>query len=163
MAALAGEKQTDLYTQMVVTKGAPKVHAQDVFGKVRYIGSTYTVGSGDNLGTTALLKMFQIPKGAKVIDVALTTAKMGTAGDLDIGWAASAELDENGDAIEAASADGFFADTDVNAAAVERRKAAVSAAGVLKRFDAAVDVEITVPEATTAGGDVTLECWYIID
>lgn len=162
MAALAGQQNSDLYESTVVNKGVPKVRAQDVYGKVRYIAATFDSGT-DTLGATALLKMFQLPKGAKVIDMAITSPDLGDTGDLDVGWGASAELDENGDPIEAANPDGFWADLDVNAAAHERKRLDSSADGFHKRFDAAVDVQITVPEVTTAGGKILLECWYVVE
>lgn len=162
MAALAGQQNSDLYESTVVNKGVPKVRAQDVYGKVRYVAASFDSGT-DTLGTTALLKMFQLPKGAKVIDMALTSPDLGSTGDLDVGWGASTETDEDGTVLEAADPDGFWADLDVNAAALERTRLASSAHGFHKRFNAAVDVEITVPEATTAAGEILLECWYVVE
>lgn len=100
-----------------------------------------------------------IPAGARILDVKIVSTDLGTAGDLDVGWAAGA----NGD--EAASADGFFADIDVNAAAASYSmfEDNSSATGMGKKFTEAVQPVISFPEATTAAGTIQMWIEYVLD
>lgn len=148
MATYYGNEWQDAFVDVPTSKIAPA----DDKGHVYHKRFSYTLPSIAPT-TSDIIKLVKIPKGARVLDVVFSHPDMGSAGDLDIGWAASAELDSSGSAVVAASADGFFADADVNAAAGIKRMSAVSgaaAAGFLKKFDAEVDMQIAIPEAWTA-------------
>ena len=78
---------------------------------------------------------------------------MGTTGAINVGWAASAELNSSGSAVEAASAAGFFSALDINTAAAQQNMSDVSGAavaGYLKKFSAEVDVQMAPSTVWTA-------------
>lgn len=116
--------------------------------------------------TDALYMGSLIPKGARILDVVVKSADLGSTGDINVGWLASAELSA-GVAVEAADPDGFFAALDVNAAAngyglVESSFG--NNAGLLKKFAAAVQMVIVPSEITTAtSGKIQVAVTYVID
>jgi hypothetical protein len=127
----------------------------EINGRVRSVFASYTfVGeatSGD------ILKMFKLPKGARVVDWNFQVTDLGGTGTMNIGWAASA------DAVEAADADGFHAALDVSGQASQSVPAA-GIAGLFKKFAAEVDVQIVLPTTASATGDVLSGCvQYVID
>lgn len=117
------------------------------------------------IDTTDTLELCLIPKGARVLNVTMVCDDLGTTGDFNIGWKASAELDSSGSAVEAADADGFGVAVDVNAAAsVYEMKDQTGLAGMHKKFDAEVQLQITPSEITTAtSGDLSIEVEYVIE
>lgn len=135
------------------------------YGKLRYLADSYTIPSGDQVGTSAVINLFKIPKGARVLEMFFTAPSDGTSGQYAIGWAASEEEDENGTALEAADADGFYAGTaaDTGAGALARLAMAATVAGYRKKFAAEVQVQLDCVEATTASdGDTLLLEAYIV-
>jgi len=137
---------------------AEKANVGEVGGRLRVIYDSFTstgvitIGSVVNMGG-------KIPAGARVLDVKIVSTELGTAGDLDVGWAVSA------DGVESASADGFFADIDVNAAAVSYSmfEDSSASAGMGKKFASAVQPVVSFPEASTAAGTVTMIIEYVVD
>ena len=111
--------------------------------------------------TTDSLRMGgPLPEGATVLDVILQHPDLGTTGDFNIGWEASA------DGGEAADADGFGAAVDVNAAAgsYSMREDQPQAAGMYKKFTEPVQPVIEPSENTTAtSGTIDLAIYYIVD
>jgi hypothetical protein len=105
-----------------------------------------------------------LPKGAMVVAARLQSSQLGSvggAGELDLGWQASA------DAAEAADADGFLAAVEVGSAAANAamEEQATTPAGYLKKFAGEVQVVITANETTDAGiGDkITVALFYVVD
>lgn len=112
-----------------------------------------------------VLKLFKLPKGARVLDFEVYAPDLGSAGTLNYGWAASAELSA-GSAVEAADNDGFMASVDVNTAAAIQNMADVAGAktpGYLKKFAAEVDVQIDIATAfTVTSGKIQGYCTYVV-
>jgi hypothetical protein len=135
-----------------------KANVGEQGGGVKVIYDSFT--STGAIAVSSILYMGgKIPAGARVLDVKIVSTDLGTTGDLDVGWAASA------DGVEAASADGFFADIDVNAAAASYSmfEDNGAAAGMGKKFTASVQPVISFPEATTAAGTIKMIIEYILD
>lgn len=128
-------------------------------GRVRTIYDKYTFTAV--IATTDALYMgVIIPKGARVLDVMVKCADLGTTGAFNIGWSASA------DGVEAAAATGFFSALDVNTAAdiVLASQASAAPSGIFKKFAAPVQVVIVPSTITTAtSGDVEIAVTYVID
>jgi len=152
MATLFGENATKRDN----TVPAVKIRVQDQHGRMRIAHDQFTLTSVLALNDEII--MMELPAGAKVYEAELSSDDLGTTGDLDVGWAASAE------GGEAADQDGLFAAIDVNAAAVARLKILNSVPGFLKRFSEKVAIKIKATEATTAAvGDIKLTIWYVVD
>jgi len=132
------------YQAAFVNNPADLINAPDRGGKVmieyfEYVATTTIPGTGD------FIKLCKIPKGARVLDVEISAPDMGTGGAINVGWAASAELDSAGTAVVAAVAAGFFAALDINTAAAQQNMADVAGAAVaghLKLFAAEVDLQM---------------------
>jgi hypothetical protein len=163
MATLSGNLYGTEFNNTYVAEPEVKNDVTLQHGRLRYLSGTYTIPSGDVIGTSAIIKLFKLPKGARVIECLATSDDLGTTGDLNIGWAASEETDENDVVLEAADEDGFFVALDVNAGAVSRTAMASTVAGYRKKFDAAVDVQVQPSEITTGAGDILLEMYYVLD
>lgn len=117
------------------------------YGKLRILHDSYTVDAADEFGTDGLIRLFTIPKGARLIDFETTMPASGANGIFEIGWAAGA------DGVEAADPNGI-ATVDPGDAAVERAKMLSSAPGYMKKFEEAVEVQADCTEATAdSGGD----------
>src|SRR4051812_17239106 len=79
-------------------------------GVVRVLYDKYVAAGA--LSLNDVIQLGQLPAGARVVGYWLKSGDLGTTGTLDLGWAASA------DGVESASATGFLAAVDVNAAAI---------------------------------------------
>ena len=137
---------------------ADKAGVGEQGGRVRVIYDSFTSTGAITINSVINMGGL-IPKGARILDAKLIASDLGTAGDLDFGWAVSA------DAVETASADGFLADVDVNAAAASYSmfEDNSTGSGMGKKFAAAVQPVVSVPEATTAAGTIQMIIEYILD
>jgi hypothetical protein len=126
------------------------------YAKLRILFDSYTVATADEFGTSGLIRLFKIPKGARLIDFEVSMPASGATGIFDIGWAASA------DGVEAADADGIIAQVDPGAAAVNRQKMLSTVPGYMKKFASEVEVQADCTEATADAGDDTYEFLAII-
>lgn len=131
------------------------VPANEWYGRVRHLYDSYTVGASDEFGTSGLIKMMKIPKGARLIDAQVVCPATGATGVFDIGWAAGAT------AAEAADADGIFVGIDPGAAAVDANMAG-TVAGWNKTFSEEVQVQIDCTEATAAMAGLTIKLSLLI-
>lgn len=161
MANFYGVNATKLLNQLPTDK----VGLGEANGRVRLLYDKFTFTAA--LTTSDVLYVGSLlPKGARVLDCVIKSADLGTTGDINVGWQASAETSA-GSAVEAADADGFFAALDVNAAADGYSMIGSSfgnSAGLLKKFNAAVQVVIVPSENTTAtSGDIEIAITYVID
>lgn len=110
--------------------------------------------SGDTVNMGGL-----IPKGARIHQVALYSTDLGTV-TADVGWAASA------DGVEAGDADGFFDGVDVGAAEDTFLMTEVlgSRPGIFKKFAAACQATMLLNTTTDASGDsIKLAIYYTLD
>lgn len=161
MATLYGNQ----YNSAFVTKPSTKVGIGDINGIVKRMYFDYTITAAPTAADT--IKLGKLPIGARVFDAALKFPDLGSTGVLELGWAAS-DSGAQGTA-ETADADGFMAAVDVNAAADlvtmnQQQLASGALAGYLKKFTAAVDVEIYVTTAwTVTSGTIKGYVEYIVD
>jgi hypothetical protein len=139
-----------------------KIDASQEYGKLRIMYDSYTVDSADEFGTSGLIRMMKIPKGARLIDAEVSMPASGATGQFEVGWADSADLDEDGNAVEAADPNGIFTTQDPGDAAVDRSRMLSTVPGYMKRFDAEVEVQVDFTEATADSGGDTLELALII-
>jgi hypothetical protein len=149
---------TVLAANAALVAGEPveQIPANMNYGKLRVLYDEYVKPSGDTFGTDGLIKMFKIPKGARLLDFEFSCPDSGTTGIVDIGWAASA------DGVEAADADGIIAALDINAAAVNRAKMPSTRPGYAKKFSSEVEVQVDFTQATTATTADTFKAMAII-
>lgn len=133
------------------------------YAKLRVLYDSYTVDTADEFGTSGLVRLFTIPKGARLIDCEVSMEASGATGIFDLGWAASADLIAGtATPVEAADPDGIIAAVDPGAAAINRQKMPSTVPGYMKKFAAAVEVQADFSEATADSGTDTLEVMAII-
>lgn len=125
------------------------IRSGDVSGEVKFMFFDFTVpGTVPTNGD--IYKLGKIPKGARVIEAVLSFPDLGTAGTLDLGWAADAA------AVETADDNGFLASVDVNTAAdtIKMSDNLANGAGLCKLFSAECDLELKVTTTWTATSGV---------
>lgn len=142
MATLYGTEYSNAY----VAKPSLKTSPGDFNGAVKTIYFEYPITAAPTAAD--VIKVGKIPKGARVMGAGLKFGDLGTAGVLELGFAADV------DAVETADPDAFLASVDVNAAADfvtmdQQQEAGGALAGHLKRFSAECDVQILVTTAWT--------------
>lgn len=147
------------YEDAYVDKPSNKIAPGDQSGDIRFMFFDFTVPSSAP-SNSDYYSLGKIPKGARVVEACLSFPDLGTAGVVELGWAASAEKDGpnglTGTALELADADGFLASVDVNAAAntVKMSSDMNNAAGFLKHFSAEVEAQLFITTAWTATSGV---------
>lgn len=131
------------------------IPAKEQYGRVRHLYDSYTLATGDNFGTSGLINMMKIPKGARVIGGQFVSPDLGTTGIVDIGWAAS------DDAVEAADADGLFVAVDIGGVAGNSYMNG-AVAGWQKTFAAEVQVQVDFTEASAGSGSRVIQLMLLI-
>jgi len=139
-----------------------KLDVTQNYGGLHVLYESYTVDAADEFGTSGLIRLFDIPKGSRLIEFEVSMPTSPSAGIFDIGWAASAELDSDGNAVEAADPNGILEQVDPGAAAVDRQKMLSTVPGYGKKFAASVEVQADCTEATADSGGDTYEFLAII-
>lgn len=136
--------------------GNPKAEIGDVNGRIRSLYFSYTFAA-DVLSIADIVKLGQLPKGARIVGGKFYSDSLGTTGIMTVGWAASA------DAVEAADPNGIFAAIDAGGQAVVFDAVATEAFG--KKFAAKVDVQAVFTEASDAanGDSIKGVIEYVID
>ena len=134
-----------------------KLDVTQSYGKLRVLYDSYVIDAADEIGTSGLVRLFDIPKGARLISCEVGMPASGATGTFDLGWAASEELDSSGTTVEAADADGIIAQADPGGAALEGQKMPASRPGYMKLFAGAVEVQADFSEITADSGGDTLE------
>lgn len=132
------------------------------YGNLRVLYDKYTVATADEFGTNGLIRLFDIPRGARLISFQTSVEAAGATGIYDIGWAASVELAADGTALEAADPDGIMQAVDPGAAAVIRQEMPNTRPGFMKKFAASVEVQADFTEATADSGDDTFHFVAVI-
>ena len=135
----------------------------DVGGRVRSLYFTHTFAADVN-AISDIVKLCKLPKGARVVGGRLYSPSLGTTGIFHWGWAASAELDSAGTALELIDADGFGVSLDAGGQAVDSTMAG-TVGGFLKKFAADVDVQLTLTEATDSAINDVIKgaLFYVVD
>ncbi len=161
MATLYGNE----YAAAFVTKPSTKVDVGGIKGAVMRMYFEYTITAAPS--NADVIKMGKIPLGARVYGAGLKFTDLGTAGTLELGYAASATGAQG--TAEAADDNAFLASVDVNTAADfvtmdQQQEAGGALAGHLKKFTAEVDVEILVTAAwTVTTGTIKGYIDYVVD
>lgn len=132
-----------------------KVIAGNDYGRVRVLYDSYTVGADDEFGTSGLINMMKIPKGATLLYGRVSMPASGANGQFEVGWAAGA----NGD--ESADPNGIFATQDPGDAAVDAEMPSTRP-GYMKTFSEEVQVQVDFTEATADSGGDTIELLLFI-
>lgn len=139
-----------------------KIDASQDYGKLRVMYDSYTVDAADEIGTSGLIRLMTIPKGGRLIEAEVSMPASGATGLFDLGWAASAELDEDGTTVEAADANGIINQFDPGGGAISRQKMLSTVPGYMKKFSGAVEVQADCTEVTADSGGDTMEVMIII-
>ena len=141
MATYYGNQYQDAYVDVP----SDKIRPGDVGGEVKFMFFDFTVPSTAP-SNNDIFKLGKIQKGARVIEAALSFPDLGTAGVVELGWAADAA------GVETADDNGFLASVDVNTAAdtVKMSDNLANGAGFCKLFSATCDLELKVTTAWTA-------------
>lgn len=134
-----------------------KIDIGDFNGKKRIMYFDITLAQ-DILAISDTISLCKLPKGAKVVDWALSVPSLGTTGIASLGHSASA------DAVESLDEDAFGSGIDAGGQAALGVPAAGNA-GLLKEFAAEVDVIATMTEASDAADGVVVKGYigYVID
>lgn len=148
----------DQYTDAYQSEPSVKLDVSLQGGRVRRAYGSYTVDAADEFGTSGLINMFKLPKGARLIECNFVSPDLGTTGIVDIGW------DGGTNSGETADPNGIYAAQSVKAAAVDARMDR-TLAGWNKKFDDEVSIQIDFTEATDAAAGLTieLEALYVVD
>lgn len=149
------------YAGAYVNKPMEQIKPGDISGDVRFAYFEHTITAAPTNGD--VLKLCKLPKGAKLKAFRIVGPDLGTAGVLNLGWAASAELvPGTATPVEAASANGIIAALDVKDAAFDGNMAA-TAAGFLKEFAAEVDLQADIATAwTVTAGTIKGYVEYVV-
>lgn len=136
-----------------------KVGVGEERGRVRLAYDEWAVPAAV-IAISSTVDLFEIPKGARVIDAFCIAPDQGTTGTGKLGWLVS------DDAAEAADDDGLIASIDfkTNAAMTNGGSTSGYAAGMGKKFTAKVRAQLTITEAFDAGtGTIKCGALYILD
>lgn len=156
MATLKGVGRTNLDAEPVVREGRGEHETP-----IRLLYDKYTSTGVLNIGDIVRLGGL-LPKGARIVGYVLKIGAFGGSADGKVGWAASAELDSTGTAVEAAVSNGLFDTGDislVNAIVYDHNDVAAPA-GLFKKFSAAVQLQVEITAATVSNADMELAVYY---
>jgi hypothetical protein len=150
MATLYGDQFSDAYVEVP----SSKINSPDFNGLVKVLYFTYPIPSVVP-SNADVIKLARLPKGARVLDAVLLLPDLGDTTVLELGWAASLELNSSAVTVEAADPDGLLAAIDGDVAAdsfsmQQAQEAGGALAGHLKKFSGEVDIQITVTDAWTS-------------
>ena len=154
MATLTTVKGTN--TTLKENVPADKLDVTQNYGKLRVLYDSYTVDAADEFGTSGVIRFFTIPKGARLISCEASMEASGATGIFNLGWAASADGNEDADA------DGIIALADPGGAALVGQKMLQTRPGYMKKFAGEVEVQASFTEATADSGGDTLEVMAIV-
>lgn len=132
-------------TKRDVTKPADKIDAVDHSGKLRTPYDEYSAVA-EIIANAEEILLMKIPKGARLHEAIFHSNDATSAtGTLTVGWKASA------DGVEVADPNGIFDTINVKAAAVcEKMTDDKDHVGIMKKFEAEVQVYAVMTEATDA-------------
>lgn len=135
------------YQAAYVDVPSNKISPGDVSGVVKF--AYFSVALAGAVALNEVIKLVRLPKNSKLIFFRIVNTDLGSAGDLNIGWSASA------DGVQTASADGIVAALDVNAAAGANNY------WLSQEFAGEVDIQCAASEATTAAGTLSGYLMYV--
>lgn len=153
------------YQDAYVDQPTNKIKRGDQSGEVKHIFWDYPISASTVPADADIIKLAKLPKGARLIEACIQFSDLGGSGTVNVGWAASAELDENGSVVVAADATGIFSAVDLDTAAdtLLMSQQQANPAGLAKAFDAEVDIQMAVTDAWSATTG-TLKGWlqYVV-
>lgn len=157
MATLYGVNATN----RDVTKPSVKIRANQEHGRLRVKHDSITFAA--ELAAADVINMMKLPKGAKLYGVRMDNEAID-ANDIDVGWAASVE-ESSGSPVEAADPNGILDAADWTFAGIVKMEDSQGNAGQDKEFDAEVQIQILVNDASTTatGQTVKLSVYYAVD
>ncbi len=108
--------------------------------------------NGAIVAASDVIKVFKLPKGAKIVDAYINSPSMGATGIFDLGW------ESNG--VDAADQNGLVDQADAGGQAVTKsmKDTAGGTAGLWKELGAETQCVITCTELTVATTGV-VKCW----
>lgn len=153
MATVYGKNYTKGYKDP--TNNSAKMEKGSYNGHVKTLYDEYTFPA-NAFAANDIIKVGKLPAGARVIGASVKSPSLGTTGIFDLGNAVSA------DASVAADQDAFVAQADAGGQAV---LAVGAGAGILKKYEVEVDVELKCTEVTTAASGLIIQCevHYVVD
>lgn len=156
MSTLAGNLYGTNATNTLNTVPSVNNEPYDLGGRVRIAYDSYTIPAGDEVGTTAIINLFKLPKGARVVGGQFVSSSTASAGVCQVGYQA------NG--VDSVDVDAFWAAQDMGTAAIDAQMLG-TVAGYMKVFGAETQVDLTFTTATTSGaGDVLkVKIFYVVD
>jgi len=138
---------------------AQKANPGEINGRVKWLHESYTcVANVYAIGDIILGP--KLPAGAKVIDALVRSPSLGTTGIIDLGFAASTDLD--GTAITA-DPNGLVSGADAGGQAVHKKMS--TEAGFMQDFGAEAQVQAIFTEASDAADTLVIQfaVAYVID
>ncbi len=148
-----------------------KIPSGEQAGVLRVMYDTYSYATNSVLND--VIQFGFLPKGARVLNAYVKGNDWGTAGKIDLGWAASAELDSTGTVLEAASSTGFLSAKTMQSTGGDGVSCDIGPAGdnvappagVLKSFAGAVQIQAVVNEASNVGTGATVSVviFYVVE
>lgn len=157
MATKYGTYSSDRLEDVPSNKVPP--HAQG--GRIRCAYDEYTFTA--DLSAADVIHMGIIPKGARVVGYWMKADDLdGSGGTLDLGYAASAELDSTGTAVEAADDDAFLANVDITSATTSDHATQANMTGLGKLFNAEVAVQVKIEGDTDATTGTLKTCIFYV-
>jgi hypothetical protein len=149
----------DNYNAAYVAVPAQQVGVGEQAGRKRILFDKHTFAANVN-AISDIVKIGKLPAGARVLEAVVACPSLGTTGILDFGWAASA----SGDIV--ADPNGFISGADAGGQAVLAKGAAAGVgAGIGKKFDEEVEIQLVFTEASDSAAGDTVMAWveYILD
>lgn len=147
------------------TVPSAKCGVGEVNGRVRVAYDEWAVPTAV-ISINSTVDLFEIPKGARVLNAFVSAPDQGTTGTGALGWLASPDLDSSGVTLEAATSTGLVVSIDfkANAATTQGARTTDRAACMGKKFLGKVRAQLTITEAFDAGtGTICAWCFYVLD
>lgn len=141
------------------TVPAAKCGVGEVNGRMRVAYDEWAVPAAA-ITISSTVDLFEIPKGARVLNAFVSAPDQGTTGTGKLGWLVS------DDALEAADDDALITSIDfkTNAASTQGCNTSARPAGIGHKMLAKVRAQLTITEAFDAGtGTISAWCTYIVD
>lgn len=142
------------YKKAYIDNPSQMIPAGEQAGRVRVAYDEITF-EANVLAISDVVKLFKIPKGARVLGFRAVGASLGTTGILDFGYAA------NG--VDLADPDAFISGLDLGGARAS--KVDTTEEGIGKKFEAETEIQAVFTEASDGalGDKLQAWCYYVLD
>ncbi len=142
-----------------------KVGIGEANGRVRIAYDEWAVPAAV-IAINSTVDLFELPKGARVLNAFVSAPDQGTTGTGKLGWLASPDLDSAGVTLEAADDDALVVSIDfkANAATTQGARTTDRAACMGHKMLGKVRAQLTITEAFDAGtGTICAWAFYVLD